>query len=793
MPTAVAADDVTVYPTEDSWMDEGHPEENYGSSGTMVLCNDADDRGRALIRIDDQSGGGNVTEVLLKLYYAGCWGVEPGPGYRPTRAYRVTRDFVEDEVDWEDWKNGSSWTSEGGDYTSLNYVESYFPSSYGWMTWNITDMALDAWGDSDDLYVLIKFVSETKGDSPESFSFVQFYASERVGTNYDPRVVVTYDEDVQTPEVDSDIDEYGSTYVDLNIYPTLYDWPSANVTAQVAKHGSGTWNYTSAVLEIDDNEAVLRTVTGLSKSTQYDARAKLVYASGTVYSANSTFTTPAYTMPTWDIDADTITVDNATVYAGWTGNTDGKTIYAKVAYKRYDYGSWEYTSGDSSSDASDEFSWVVDGLRHDWTYDYKGVYTIDGYIYETDVEQFETADYAGLNVTVSDVTSVSVQLKADYVCGDISEIDLWSRIRYVTSSKWTNSDTRESLTGNGTEYFVFDNLLPAHEYVWEVRADFDGGTSVETDSVWSIAIEDYPEVSNLDASFVEPNIMRVSCDVVLNDALTLEPQLYCRYKLLTDSTYGTSHDIVDVTSDGNWYVDLVCGDELDWDSGYDFYLSLNYYAGTEDTDAEVFYTPDEGMAVVTVGVTGISGTSATFRGYGQMGEFDLLYTAFEYWVKGSLEDTYTRTEYAQLTDSGSFSQRVDDLVYGETYVYQALISDTAGTGEPLDYGGQLEFVAGYWDGDEPPEDEGTYTIFGDLWNWLRNSTAGHWTILLCGMGVLALIFHKRKEIAIVLCLMVLGIGIVIGWVDTWIIVLLGIGVGLWVWRLVRGQRQGGAV
>lgn len=787
MPSAVLADDVYYYPTEDSHIDADTPYGNYGG-GFLSICNwnngpSDDHRLRSVIRIDDQSGGGNVTSVLLRLYYLDEYGLD-AEGIK-VRVYRLTRTFEEYEVTWDEYEDGHDWTTPGGDYTSANYAEAEMPTEGNYITWNITDMALVAWvDDEEDLYVLVRFRYETETDG-DDMSWSWFRSAE--GGSTKPRVTVTYTEEVQTPEVDSDINEYGSEYVKINIYPVLYDWPSANVTAQVAPHG-GAWTWESSILTITDNSAVTRTVASLNHSTQYDVRAKLVYASGTVYSTNSTFTTKAYEVPIWDIDVDGIGVYTATVYAGWTVNTDSKTVYAKIAYKVEDVGSWSYTSSQSSSATSKEFNWDLD-LNHDRTYQYKGMFTIDGYTYQTDVEEFETGNWPDLEDYITDVDISFIQFKIDYECNDADQIDLEMRIREVETSLWTYSDTREGLTGNGTEYFLFEGLKAVTNYEYEAIATFtENGEEYEGTrggEVWTLSIDTYPVLSNLDASFVYPNIMHVTCDVVLNDVDFLDPDLYCKYKRTTDSTWSTSIDDTAVTDDGNWGVSIICGTELAWETAYDFYLVLDYTAGTNQTDADIFYTPEEPFAVETIGFEGVTSTSVRLHGRVQLAWFDLVEVKFFYWVAGTDEKFIVGTQ--TMTASGIYETVLGGLEYGQYYNFQSFAIDPVWL-TTFRVGSTIQFRAGYWAETEPPDEDGVYGIYARIWNWFRNSTAGHWAILLGVMGVLALIFRKQREVALIMCLLVLGVGIIVGWVDPWLIVLLAIGAGLTIWRFIGGRR-----
>lgn len=694
------------------------------------------------------------------------------------------------EATWVYWKDGWEWTSEGGDYTTTNYAEATMPSEGNWVTWNITEMCNDAWiDDGEDLYVLIRYKYETEGSSPDEFTW-SFLRSAEGGANK-PQVIITYEEEVQTPEVDADMNEYGSEYVKLNVYPTLYDWPSANVSIQIAPSG-GAWTWESSNTTVTDDSTVVINYTSLNQSTAYVGRGKLVYASGTVYSGNVSFTTKDYDVPVWYIDVDDITPTTATLIVGWTGNNDAKEVGARVQYKREDLGVWTTSSLELSSAVSDEFSWNITGLSDDKTYDYRGRFGIDGYLYYTDVEQFSTTEGPFLDPWVNDVDYYFVQLGCNYSCNEVAEIDLQARIRRDGSSTWTYSTNRAGLSGNGTEYFLFEGLSPAVEYDWYITATYDGGTTSVGSSIWTASIDEYPEMTGLDATFVSPNIIRVTVEGELNDVSVsiLDPEFYVKFRPTWELTWQTSTDVYDITADGTWTVDLIAGDELLWDSTYDYYGVLTYTVGTNETDQDIFAVPSEPFAVSTVEIVGLSGTTGRMVGNLQLADLDSADCKFLYWVQGSGQQ-HSTTELSR-TSSGQYTIDVTGLVYGEYYSFKAYATDPDGV-LPAVEGATLSFRAGYWSETVPPEGgDDVFDVYGRIWNWFANSTAGHWTILLIGMGVLALIFHKQKAIAVVCCLLVLGIGIIIGWVDTWVIVLLALGAGLTIWRFI-GSHKGSTI
>jgi len=85
--------------------------------------------------------------------------------------------------------------------------------------------------------------------------------------------------------------------------------------------------------------------------------------------------------------------------------------------------------------------------------------------------------------------------------------------------------------------------------------------------------------------------------------------------------------------------------------------------------------------------------------------------------------------------------------------------------------------------------------WGDAWDWfidLFSSTWGHWLLMLFLMVIVALIFYrKHRTVTVILCLGIIGFGVVIGWIDVWLVALLGILAGLIIWKLLASSRHPG--
>lgn len=91
--------------------------------------------------------------------------------------------------------------------------------------------------------------------------------------------------------------------------------------------------------------------------------------------------------------------------------------------------------------------------------------------------------------------------------------------------------------------------------------------------------------------------------------------------------------------------------------------------------------------------------------------------------------------------------------------------------------------------------EGAGDIIDNVTEWLEqyglDNPAGHWLIMIIAMVILFVVSYKSELLRVVFPLLVLGICIIIQWVDTWVVVLLALGAGLSIYSLFRRKAQGG--
>jgi hypothetical protein len=167
---------------------------NFGSETLIRLSDVYNNVNRSILEFDisDIPSSATFTQGNLQLYYYE-WVPYDASG-KTVWAYKLSRtDWVESESTWYIYKTGSSWTTAGGDYVTSNPSggSTTFPSSYGWMTWDIQSIVEDAYDNSNDVEILIKFSNESVGIKSNSYTL--FYSNNyTTDTSLRPKLTVTY-------------------------------------------------------------------------------------------------------------------------------------------------------------------------------------------------------------------------------------------------------------------------------------------------------------------------------------------------------------------------------------------------------------------------------------------------------------------------------------------------------------------------------------------------------------------------------------------------------------------------
>lgn len=796
--TIALADDTTFYPYSDSYIDEGNPTDNDGSSTWLYLSNygEWDQRERAVFKIDDQSGGGTVTSVILKLWYGGYWEIDPDG--LDVRVYRLTKTFDENYVSWDKRTQSGSWTTGGGDYTSTAYAQAELHDPEDWISWNITTMALYEWNQSDDLYVLVRWRYENKTIDTTT---IAYFRSSEGPSAYRPQVIVTFEEEAQIPDVSSDVDAYGDLWVDLQINPTLYDWTTATVYAQASLAGQSTWAYESSGEAITNDDPVVERITGLTEGTAYDVRAKLVYdTSEVVYSTPEEFTTVNYALPNFDSSHSSVGLHSATLTGSWTGNTDSKSVDVRMWWKLASSGIWEYEEWKEGSTTTGSKDWTIYDLYGNHDYDYKVEFDIDGHKWWVDTAQFTTGQQPDLTVTIHDKALEFVEIKIVYDCKDATDADIWARVQADGSSQWLTSTKDQGNSGQGSLYFTIDDLEGGTLYEYQGIVEAEGITGTFGNQYfWTEDLETLPTIGDITSQFDRPHRLRLGVDGTLGDAAMFDPTFTVMLKESGTTTWFSAGRI-DITTDGFWYIDVVCGDLVKWDTSYTFYGILDYTVGTLETDQDGLHVPTTPQDIVTLAPAFVADDAMVMRMYVQIDpELGPVDARFEWWVQGD-SHKYT-TDWMEITTTGVYEWCVGCFVtvspmrYGVTYCYQAYLGNAGLYADEV-----ICARCGYWTDPDPGDDDDD-----DGWfPWVPEDVLPHSFPITAAKAIFALVCTvaagglvmwklRGRSGSIVALVAMLGSVLIFGmirFIPLWFILLLAMVIGLGFLYVIKSGFSG---
>lgn len=190
---SVSAATATIQPSsQDTFISSMWPGINYGGAGELIVyATSSTWNYRVLVQFDLSSipPGSTVTSATLKLYYY-RWATN-NPAGRTFWAYRVTQSWTEMGVTWSRYDGTNSWATSGGDYTMDGGASATVPSSYGWMTWTVTDIVKAYVEDSEpNCDFLIK--EEAEGAVSASY-MAYFYSRESEETELRPSLEINYE------------------------------------------------------------------------------------------------------------------------------------------------------------------------------------------------------------------------------------------------------------------------------------------------------------------------------------------------------------------------------------------------------------------------------------------------------------------------------------------------------------------------------------------------------------------------------------------------------------------------
>jgi hypothetical protein len=185
-------------PTQDALMNGMFPGLNYGDDASIIVkAASPTESYRGLVQFDLSAipAGSTISSATLKLYYH-RWGTNDPVG-RTLWAYRVTQSWTEGDgttnsgVSWARYDGTNSWATPGGDYTTNGGASSTVPSSYGWMTWTVTDI-VKAWVEDSEANCGFLIKDGTEDTAGQGWYLTYFYSSEFENTELQPILEIDY-------------------------------------------------------------------------------------------------------------------------------------------------------------------------------------------------------------------------------------------------------------------------------------------------------------------------------------------------------------------------------------------------------------------------------------------------------------------------------------------------------------------------------------------------------------------------------------------------------------------------
>ncbi len=177
-PDAVAGKDAQISQPEAGW--------NFGTT-TLMTMGMSNGARRDLLQFDLSSIPSNaaIAKAELKLNYYGGSSSYP----MDISTHRVTSNWSEGTVTWNQRDSGISWAAVGGDFNATPESTTHLEGTYGWYAWDITNLT-QMWfnGTVSNYGVLLKCNESTVPNG----NYKYFYSSDYGTASLRPQLMVTY-------------------------------------------------------------------------------------------------------------------------------------------------------------------------------------------------------------------------------------------------------------------------------------------------------------------------------------------------------------------------------------------------------------------------------------------------------------------------------------------------------------------------------------------------------------------------------------------------------------------------
>jgi hypothetical protein len=167
------------------------PDTNYGTNNTLWISSSTINLQRPLIRFDFSSlpDDAVISQAVLGLYYEDIF--FSNPVGRTYWVYELTQTgWTELGATFNKYDGSNSWVTPGGDYTTTNGASAVVPASFGWMTWDITELVKHFQTSHGKIAnLLLRDGVETNNEYGAYVGYSREYTGD---TSLRPKLVITY-------------------------------------------------------------------------------------------------------------------------------------------------------------------------------------------------------------------------------------------------------------------------------------------------------------------------------------------------------------------------------------------------------------------------------------------------------------------------------------------------------------------------------------------------------------------------------------------------------------------------
>lgn len=368
---------------------------------------------------------------------------------------------------------------------------------------------------------------------------------------------------------------------------------------------------------------------------------------------------------------------------------------------------------------------------------------------------------------------------------------------YRISGEWIATDNVSGKETNDEFNIFVDNLTDNVTYEFRAFGVNDIGTGYG-------GIGEFTLYEDLSAPVVETlgSEFETAVDAYLRGKVTdhggVGSSVGFEYRISGDIPWLKSHEVFISDNDtSEWQLKI---ENLTPDKTYEY----RAYAWHSDIEGPPSVLKGYGEIMVfntyeDIRIPVVKTDNATYKGIGVVWlEGSIMFDGgsscavwFQYREKGITEWMETEKAYGAYT-AYEFGTMVFDLIDERNYEYRALAFNDIGTG----FGSVKQFRLTEDEEGEPVVDE---TPVSPPWTaldeWMAgfgmDNPAGRWIAILALMALCFAGFYRSSLLRVLVPGSVFGIGLIIGWVDIWVTILLALGAGLTIYGLFKRKTRGG--